>query len=235
MLEKIPCDVYQTMLVDQLLETPREMRDLNWRTELFKVITTACFKCGNPQMSHGPDGFPYFELHLPEPEESFESFCIHNLIDYLLENGYGVAINPKEGSADWVFSYGDIVNLKLNGEIYSVPNHDPLPEYYATDEEEEVMVFQPSEDYVPAIVKRMLHSFMTYLKVKEPAMLAFMRTGGPEKNNATQLCFNIFPEDYSNEEEFLIRLRQLNWFLPRHYIITGFSKESPFVKYFEPL
>lgn len=61
---------------------------------------------------------------------------------------------PRGEDADWVFSYGDIVNLSLNQEIYSVPDHDPLPEYYATDEEEKVMIFQPSEEYLPGIVKK---------------------------------------------------------------------------------
>ncbi|HMY85594.1 MAG: hypothetical protein KDC31_10765 [Saprospiraceae bacterium] len=235
MPEKIPCDVYQTMKVDQLLETPREVRDSVWRTEFFNAVTTACFKCGEPQMSHGPDGFPYFELHLPEPEESFESYCIHNLMDYLLEIGYGVVLNPKGEDADWVFSYGDIVNLSLNQEIYSVPDHDPLPEYYATDEEEKVMIFQPSEEYLPGIVKKMLHSFLTYLHVKEPSMLAFIRSGGTENSGVTQLSFNIFPEDYGSEDEYLIRLKQLSWFLPRHYIITGVSRSNPITQYFEPL
>ena len=39
--------------------------------------------------------------------------------DFLLDKSLGVAINPGENSVDWVFSYGDIVNLYLNNEFFT--------------------------------------------------------------------------------------------------------------------
>lgn len=82
------CDINKTNSIYELLNTLKEKRDKNWKSEFFENIKTASFRCGNPQVFLGPDKFPYFALHLPEANTSFESFCISNLKDdYLLKEG----------------------------------------------------------------------------------------------------------------------------------------------------
>lgn len=102
-----------------LFQIPQEERDDNWQRTFYDNVKTATYACDNPQVFTGPDGFPYFILKTPEANKLFQSFCIQNMKDdFLLEKGFGVVINPKETSADWVFSYGDIVNLHLNKEFF---------------------------------------------------------------------------------------------------------------------
>lgn len=229
----IECDINKTASVERLLKVLAEGRDQQWYDTFYEDLKTASFACGQPQTSHGPDGFPYFELHLPKPNEPFESYCISSLADFLLENGLGVAINPSEGRADWVLSYGDILNLKLNGRFYTMPENDPLPEYEVLSEGEKVMIAQPSESYLPSVTRRILRSFLNYLGVSEPKALLLVRHVKGEP--VSQLAFNIFPEDVESEEVYNYRLQQLCWFLPRHYIVVGFSKNDDAVRSFADL
>src|SRR4029078_5915006 len=113
------CDILKTQVILDLLSIPADKRDERWNQKFLTDIRTASFACTDPQIVKGPDGFPYFGLTTPEPGKPFTSYCIKNMAeDFLMDNGYGVVINPNENSADWVFSYGDIVNLQLNDVFY---------------------------------------------------------------------------------------------------------------------
>lgn len=219
-----PCDINKTSIISELIKTPRESRDEKWLESFYENVKTASFACGNPQTNHGPDGFPYFELHSPQPGTPFDSFCISNLTDYILQNGLGVVINPSENGADWVFSHGDILNLALNGEFFSPITNPPLAESEVLSASEEVMIAQPSESYLPLQTRSILKSFLTYLGVAEPKMMMIIRKR--EDSVTQELAFNVFPEDSSNNEEFNFKLQQICWFLPRHYIVVGFSKHT---------
>src|SRR5678810_565128 len=98
------CDIAKTQIMVDLFGVPTDQRDETWRQTFFENVQTASFACGNPQIFNGPDGFPYFILRTPEPHKPFESFCIRNMKDdFLIEKGFGVAINPKENGVDWAF------------------------------------------------------------------------------------------------------------------------------------
>src|SRR5688572_5443427 len=88
------CDISKTQLLVDLFNVPLEQRDDAWRQNFYDNVQMASYACGNPQVFSGPDGFPYFILKTPEPNKPFESFCIRNMKDdFLLEKGFGVAIN----------------------------------------------------------------------------------------------------------------------------------------------
>lgn len=144
-----------------LFTVPADQRDEAWRQRFYEHVPTASFACGNPQVFNGPDDFPYFVLSTPEPNKPFESFCIRNMKDdFLLEKGFGVAINPRENSADWVFSYGDIVNLHLNNEFYSKTDNIELPNEETIHKEEKLLIAQPAESYLPHQARQALKSFL---------------------------------------------------------------------------
>src|SRR5688572_25906396 len=103
-----------------LFQVSQEQRGDSWRHTFYENVKSASFACGDPQTFTGPDGFPYFILRTPEPNKPFESFCLRNMKDdFLLDKGFGVVINPRENSVDWVFSHGDIVNLHLNNDFFT--------------------------------------------------------------------------------------------------------------------
>ena len=115
---KISCDPIRTEVIVELIKTPKDKRDEVWKNSFFENITTASFPESIPQIIFGIDSFPYFVLKTIENHNPFESYCIKNMQEnILLKRGIGVVINPEGKDADWTFSYGDILNLKINNEF----------------------------------------------------------------------------------------------------------------------
>lgn len=145
------CDIIKTTIISKLLKIPRDKRDNNWHQSFYQNVATASFACVTPQTLTGPDGFTYFILKTPEINKSFEPFCIQNMKDdFLLNNGWGVVFNPAENkTAEWVFTYGDIVNLHLNNGFFSVTEDAAIENIEFTKnvgvikKAEKVMIAQP--------------------------------------------------------------------------------------------
>jgi hypothetical protein len=226
-IDRPECDLTKTQLMVDLFQIPQEQRDDNWKQTFCDNVQTASYACGNPQVFTGPDGFPYFILRTPEQNKPFESFCIRNLKDdFLLDKGFGVAINPTENSVDWVFSYGDIVNLHLNKEFFSKVDTVELQNVETIKKDEEVLLAQPSESYLPRQTRQLLKSFLQSIGIKQPKLMMVCRT--IEGQVIQELAFNIFPEDFPSIEHLNFRLKQISWFLPRHYIVLALPKTSNF-------
>ncbi len=228
------CDITKTQVMVDMFRVPGEQRDDSWHEAFYANVPTASFACADPQVVNGPDGFPYFVLKTPEAGQPFESFCIRNMKDdFLLERGFGVVINPRAGGADWVFSYGDIVNLHLNNEFYTAAPVVNLEKTETIREEEQVLVAQPSESYLPGSTRQVLRSFLQSIGVKDPGIMMVCRTTA--EGALQELAFNIFPDDFPSPDHFNYRLQQISWFLPRHYIVIAFSRDAALANNFAPL
>ena len=232
--EKYLGDLTKTDLIYKLVGTPKENRNENWTKQFLSAIPEASFRGTNPQIVTGPDGFPYFQLLLPEPGVGFQCFVIDKMKDdFLLENGFGVVINPTSTNADWVLSYGDILNYHLNKTFYS---SDSLFSNETKDEvikeKEEVMIGQPSETILPKMTRNILRTFLERNGVESPKILLMMRRNG---ETVTQdLVFNIVPENFENVNTHRTVMHTLAWYLPRHYSFVGVD-EKTFEKSFMPL
>ncbi len=222
------CDINKTQEVLNLFQIPREKRGEEWIQRFHDAVKTASFASVTPQTTTGPDRFPYFVLNTPEPNQPFTSFCISNLTEYLIQNGLGVVINPVEGDVDWVFSYGDILNLYLRGEFLT--NENKLPEYGTEkiEKDDQILVAQPSEEYLPRVTRDILKSFLIYTGVTNPKIMMFIQKR--DGQSYQQLAFNVHPEDFGTNEDLNFRLQQISWFLPRHYIVSAFPKSSNLVE-----
>ncbi len=228
------CDITKTQTIIDLLAVPAEQRDEIWNLKFLTDVQTASFACTDPQIVKGPDGFPYFGLNLPEAGKPFTSYCIKNMAeDFLLDNGYGVVINPKENAADWVFSYGDIVNLQINKIFYSPADDIPIEPEITIDRNEKVLIAQPSESYLPAKVRIVLRNYLKYFGVAEPKIMLLSRTS--DGKIIQQLAINIFKEEVGHPEKPGDFMRQLGWFLPRHYILVLVPKNSELAGHFEDM
>lgn len=230
-------DLEKTQLIFELIRLPREQRDEQWQQSFLQNIIQASFRCGEPQMINGPDGFPYFQLLMPRPNESFQCYVIERMKDdFLLENGYGVVINPDAGQPDWVLSYGDILNLHLNGSFYTTG-----PTLFSTAKEDETilkderaLVGQPSELILPAMTRAILREFLISNGIKSPKVLLMSRSSVNTNEQFQDLVFNITPADFESEEVFRSVMQHMGWFLPRHYSYVGLS-ENGFDDGFMPL
>jgi len=204
---------------------PREERDEDWLHRFLTDLPAASFRCGDPQIIAGPDGFPYFQLFLPEPGTEFQSFVIERMKDdFLIERGYGVIINSGAEQPEWVLSYGDILNLHLNNSFLvteSAFNIDSSDE--VVKEQEEVMIGQPSAYILPAETRKLLKDFFELNGIPDPMVLLMMRKQG---DKVTQdLAFNITPALFESEVHYRNMMQTVTWYLPRHYSIIGLNDE----------
>ena len=233
-VDRPECDITKTQLMIDLFEVPKDQRNDDWNKAFYENVQTASYACGDPQVFTGPDGFPYFILRTPEPNKPFESFCIRNMKDdFLLERGLGVAINPREDSVDWVFSYGDIVNLHLYKEFFTKRDKIEIQEQETLKRDEKVLIAQPSEAYLPKPTRQVLRTFLQHIGIKRPKIMMVFRT--IDGQVIPELAFNIFREDFQSADQFTYRFRQISWYLPGHYIILSVPKESYFMEGFADL
>jgi hypothetical protein len=228
-------DLEKTQAIAELLLVPREERDENWVNRFLADLPLASFRCGTPQLIAGPDGFPYFQLFLPEPGEEFQCFVIDRMItDFLVERGYGVVINPGAGQPDWVLTYGDLLNYHLNGNFFTLDslfsNSDNAEDVVTTGEE--IMVGQPSEIILPAFTRKLLKDFFELNGIEGPKVMLMMRKKGEEVSQ--DLVFNITPEGFESETHYRNMMQTVTWYLPRHYSVVGLN-ESGTVQGFELL
>ena len=228
------CDISKTQILVDLFNDPLEQRDDAWRQTFYDNVQMASYASGNPQVFSGPDGFPYFILRTPEPNKPFESFCIRNMKDdFLLEKGFGVAINPTESSADWVFLYGDIVNLHLNNEFATTTDSIEIQNEETIQTDEKILVAQPSELFLPEQTRLVLKTFLKSIGIPKPKIMMVCRTINGQV--IQELAFNIFRDDFESLDHLNYRLKQISWFLPRHYVILSVPKEAKFTDHFADL
>ncbi|MCW5588171.1 MAG: hypothetical protein KIT27_00775 [Legionellales bacterium] len=227
-------DLRKTNIIYQLCQIPVARRDEAWSQHFLTHVAAASFRCGEPQVITGPDGFPYFQLLLPEPGKHFECFVIEKMVDdFLLANGLGIVINPSGDQPDWVFTYGDILNFKLNKEFYSphelfnIKNHD---EVFPSGTH--LVVGEPAQSVLPDVTRNILREFFKGNGILSPKVSLIMEKthDGIQKD----LAFNITPQDFKNEPEFRQFLQALGWYFPRHYSIMG-KAENPSASDFKPL
>ncbi len=229
-------DLEKTRSIYELIKTPYGDRDTAWQEGFLQNVSQASFKCGDPQVTSGPDGFPYFQLFLPEPNQQFQCYVIDRMKDdFLLNLGYGVVINPIGEQPEWVFTYGDIVNLHINHVFYT---HEQTafskngPDE-VIQEKEEVLIGQPSEYILPAATRQILSGFLQAQGINKPKVVLMQRKDKTTNAISQDLVFNITPDNFTNEEDYRAVMQHLAWFLPRHYAYAGMRESA--LPEFEPL
>ncbi|MFT4202575.1 MAG: hypothetical protein QM610_01560 [Chitinophagaceae bacterium] len=233
-------DLEKTGLLVELCAVPLEKRDEKWFREFHANIPLASFKAAEPQVIEGPDGFPYFQLELPEPGVAFQCYVIDHMVpDFLFANGLGVVINASKGEPDWVLTYGDVVNYAIKKDFFNTDNthfnQGGDKQINPTDLENDVMVGQPAEFVLPAPTRSVLRSFLQkYKNVHDPKVL-LMTTRTPDGREAQDLVFNFTPQDFVSEQEFQSTAQQMQWFLPRHYSLAFFSENDSLKEHFQAL
>src|SRR5690606_2988269 len=118
-----------------------------WRDRFLGNIAGANLKLGDPEVILSNDGFPYVQLQTVKNDESAQAYVIEHQLEVLLEQGIGVVVNAHLEQPDWVFSYGDLVNLKQCGSYYTDKSFFSNPKQYnSIGQDEDILVGQPSEE-----------------------------------------------------------------------------------------
>lgn len=222
-------DLNKTDILYNLVQTPRNERDEKWQQTFLENIGQASFRCGNPQVIKGPDGFPYFQLFLPEPGKSFQCYVIERMKDdFLMVSGFGVVINPTPDSAEWVLTYGDILNLHLNKTFYT-STETPFSRDTSNKtitENEKVMIGQPSETILPKQTRQLISEFLKRNGIRHPKVLLMMRHRKDGKGVSQELIFNLTPAKFKDENTYRSVMQTISWYLPRHYSFAGMDEKS---------
>ena len=229
-------DLEKTRAISELVKTPHSGRDAAWQKAFLQIVSQASFQCGDPQVISVPDSFAYVQLFLPEPNQQFQCYVIDRMKDdFLLNLGYGVVINPVGEQPDWVFTYGDIVNLHVNHIFYT--NDETAFSKNRQDEviqsKEKVLIGQPSEYILPLATRQVLRSFLQANGISVPKVVLMQRQDQIKSHISQDLVFNITPDNFGNEEDYRAVMQHLAWFLPRHYAYAGMSENA--LPEFEPL
>lgn len=236
--EKVPYlgDLEKTRVISELVKTPHDNRDATWQQTFLDVVSQASFQCGNPQVITGPDGFPYFQVFLPEPNQPFQCYVIDRMKDdFLLNLGYGVVFNPNGAQPDWVFTYGDIVNLHINHVFYTSEKtlFSKNKQDEVIQENEKVLIGQPSEYILPVASRQVISSFLQAQGISTPKVVLMQRKDKVSSEISHDLVFNITPDHFANDDSYRAVMQHLAWFLPRHYSYAGMSESA--LPEFEPL
>jgi hypothetical protein len=219
----------------ELFSVPKDQRDEKWKTDFFTVFPEATLRfTSEEQVKLEADGLPYAQLSLPIPGEPFQALTLTELIPWISETGIGVVFHDPDGEPGWVLTYGQIWSYREFGH-FELPLEEAIPhEEMQVENPEDVLVYQPTDEYLPMYVRKQIKHFMTEaLQIPdEPSMLVMFQQ---HPKPITSLVFSLFAEDFQTEEEFMNILYIMSWFLPTNYAVAGISKESPLVNEMKPL
>lgn len=218
-------DLESTIIINKLMETPFTERDEIWRDSFLASIATCNLKLAETEVVMSDDGFPYIQLQTVQTNERFRSYAIIHQLDTLLNQGFGVVINPQHGRPDWVFSYGDLVNFKLNKEFYTSKSvFSNINEYSSVGKDEEILVGQPSDNILPSYLRNQLREFLHYSGVRNAKVMLIARNYTNEETASQDLVFNIMPIQFATEREFNTVMNTIQWMLPKHYSFFGIDE-----------
>ena len=203
------------------LAVSEDERGAKWRHRFYDLVETARLRQREPRVFLGPDGFPYYALDLPDDGEDGD-IAVADLVDLATDRGFGIAIEPLEEVAAWVFTCGDLVTRRAFGG-YEFPRIGVIPTESPTfravlKETQRMEILAPDEMMLPQYVRPLLHEYFTRtLGIAQPGVLALV---SPDQEPREQLVFRIARDDFENEEEFEAAIAGLTWFLPRHLVVS---------------
>jgi len=214
-------DLEKTQAVAALFAQERESRDDAWRRNFYAAVPDASLMSFDPQVNLGPDQFPYFHMAIPDPGP-LTPFSISHLLDFLLDNGLGIAIfgdSSRSEEPEWVFSYGDLLAFSLYGDFDGDPpetTHAPKPAAGGRS----VLVAAPSEAYLPARARRAIGAYSRKIFHLDNPKIGLV--DDPQSTPSRYLIINLTLADYHGDQGKLdAALRYLSWFVPRTYRIAA--------------
>ncbi len=214
----------------ELLRIPVDARDAGWEMRFYGSVAAAALVPADPAQFTGPDGMPYAAFRLDESGAAPAQLSLTIAADSLTERGLGAVLNPRtDNTADWVFTCGDLLSLRMFGRIIPEPGNSS----HEVTAEREVLAGSPSEALLPSATRVVIRRFMRdTLGIAHPAvfLIADAAMQPPES-----LVFNISGQPLAADWSEQAALRYLTWFLPRHYRAISVPADSSLARHFQAL
>lgn len=217
----------KTINLQHLLEIPLGSRDPKWVADFLDNIDECNLQLAEPEVAVANDSFAYMNARTVDPETNFKAFVIRNELDRILSNGFGLVINAHKDQPDWIFSHGDLLNLKLRNEFYT--DDSAFSEHgkdFVLPKDEKVLVGQPSEEILPAQTRTHMREFLAYSGLNNGKVMLIARNYEDDNTMTQDLIFNITPKMFATQDAYVQVMNTLSWFLPRHYSIAGVDELS---------
>ena len=216
----------------ELLRIPADTRDEAWEMRFYGTVAAAALEPAEPAQFTGPDGMRYAAFRLADDSAGPSQLSFTTIAETLTERGIGAVLNPKpDKSADWVFTTGDMVSLRLFGRIVRAPRAQQPPPEAVVDRE--VLAGSPSEALLPSYARAAIRTFMQgTLGITTPAvfLISDVAMQPPES-----LVFNISGQQLADDWTEQAALRYLHWFLPQNYRTISVPADSSLARHFQPL
>ena len=203
------------------LMVPEEERGAKWRHRFYDLLETARLCERDPKIFVGPDGFPYYALDVPG-EGDKGTIAVPDLLHLATDRGFGIAIEPLDEEAAWVFTCGDLVTRRAFGG-YEFPRIGVVPAEAPTfravlKATQRMQVVAPDELMLPPYVRPLLHAYFTRtLGISDPGVLTLV---SPDQEPREQLVFRIARDDFADDAAFERAIAGVTWFLPRHLVVS---------------
>lgn len=216
----------------ELLRIPPEARDRAWEPRFYGTVAAAALVPADPAQFTAADGMPYAAFRLDESGSTAAQLSLTIAAEALAARGFGAALNPRaDNTADWVFTCGDILSLRLFGRIIPDPAVDNAAAELAT--EREVLAGSPSEALLPTPARIVIRNFMQErLGISKPAVFLISDAAMQPPES---LVFNVSGQKLAEGWAEHAALRYLHWFLPRNYRAISVPADSPLAQHFQPL
>lgn len=228
-------DLEKTVKLNALMVVPFEKRDLAWRVEFLDSLPQANLKLSTTEVVLSDDGFPYIQLETVQSNQNFHAYVISKQLPTILNQGFGIVINPQNEKTDWILSYGDLVNYELNDNFYTDNSiFSDNKTNIAIGKDEKILVGQPATSILPSYLRKQLKEYLLHTGIKVPKVMLIARNYEDEKLAVQDLVFNISPMQFAHERAYNEVMQAIAWFLPKHYSFLGVN-EMEIDHGFEPL
>ncbi len=203
--------------VEELLNHKRDNRDHKWVNRFYKLIPNHQLFCDNLEPVYGPDGLPYIRLFL-KPHTN--TTTLKDVAPRCIEYGLGVTLITEEHKEpDWVFGCGDLVSLANFGAI-SLDEQRINHQNYVVGENEDVLLGQPSEQYLPPSIRSIIKQDLeNTFNIENPSVLLMFNS---KMTPPYSMVFALSKEDFGGDNDLYEHaMRRIAWHLPSHCPATS--------------
>ena len=204
--------------ISDLFKVDAQERDSEWLKSMTSSIVDAELFIKSKTPVEGPDKFPYFEIFLSSIDGPQGVCTIREILDTCLDNGIGIALDPKDEGPAWVFSYGDLWSMH-----YSVSG---LGDVIGTKASGDSLTYgNPSENVLPERSRKCIRQYFNQYGVK--AKVAYLVSLSIQPTEI--LIFDVSPDDFHSKENFEAVMDRLQWYLPKELPST-YTYDDNFLK-----
>ncbi|MCS6838348.1 MAG: hypothetical protein NZ480_05825 [Bdellovibrionaceae bacterium] len=205
--------------IERLITIPDEMRDAHWEHAFLSQLCFAQVRVMQPDPIVGPDSWPYLHVRLDSKGQEPMS----NILLWLSTRGIGLVVDHQENQTypDYVMPWGTVWWMVKNKTIPTFAATKPLHENINVAWKHVAWWGAPSEDFLPAHVRKILREFFLQQNVLSPKYLLISFD-----QKVFNLAFSLESLGKPPIEEHQNLLEALSWFFPPHYPLMLLTEEG---------